>query len=74
MKITLILQENLFLLARGFLLPAPPFFTEISQLRPVFIFTFFHRSYSYEFSDMCKMKNEKFPADQQHIADTKGGK
>lgn len=73
MKITLILQENLFLWPEVSF-SQPQLFTEISQLRPVFIFTFFHRSYSYEFSDMCKMKNEKFPADQQHIASTKGGK
>lgn len=67
MKVRLVLRENLFLWLEVFFSQV---FTEISQLRPVFVFSSVHRSYHYEFSDTCKLK--KFPPIQQHL-DTKGG-
>lgn len=55
MKIRLVLRENLFLWPEVSF-SQPQVFTEISQLRPVFVFSSVHKSYHYEFSDTCKTK------------------
>lgn len=57
MKIRLVLWENLFLWPEVSF-SQPQIFTEISQLRPVFLFSSVHRSYHYEFSDTCKTKTK----------------
>lgn len=73
MKIRLVLQENLFLWPEVSF-SQPQVFTETSHLRPAFIFSSVHRSYHYQSSDTCKTNPKKFPPNQQHLADTKGGK